>query len=84
MFNPFPFRRPYSLRLAKASAFLPASWRFTHRILTVLRSASPLPALADRRSFASRSRFLCIVFKVRSPLALQGFLPPVSLTALPV
>ena len=58
--------RPYSLRLAKASAFCPASWRFTHRILTVLRSASPLPALADRRSFASRSRFLCIVFKVRS------------------
>ena len=36
MFNPFPFRQPYSLRLAKASAFLPASWRFTHRILTVL------------------------------------------------
>ena len=73
MFNPFPFRRPYSLQLAKASAFRPASWRFTHRILTVMISLhrSCLSAL-----FAiplDPSRFLCIVFKVRPPPALSGF-----------
>ena len=36
MFNPSPFNAPYSLRLAKASAFNPISRRLTLRNLTVL------------------------------------------------
>ena len=44
MFNPFPLRSAFPLQLAKASASFKTSWRFTHRILTVLPSRFLAPA----------------------------------------
>ena len=71
----FPLRRPYSLRLAKASAVRPASWRFTHRILTVLARPhrSPLHrivaawprALVSSVSFSRFAR--CLLDRVFRP-----------------
>ena len=69
----FPLRRPYLLRLAKASAFRPASWRFTHRILTVMISLHRSCLSAILAIPLDPSRFLCIVFKVRSLSAVPGF-----------
>ena len=70
MFNPLPFRKPYSLRLAKAFPFSLASWRLTHESDSqtfVCSPSLPRSPFRARRTFAKVFfSLLCIVFKVRA------------------
>ena len=74
----FSTPQPLLASARQSLRFLPASWRFTHRILTVSQdlpaplaaSSAPRPALPHRpdpRSSAASLSSLCIVFKVRPP-----------------
>ena len=72
----FPLRRPYSLRLAKASAFRPASWRFTHRILTVLPSRFLAPASWPSSQFRDPSSFPLYRFQGSLAARSSGFFSP--------
>ena len=74
MFNPF-----HSVHLLASTRqslrFQYTSWRFTHRILTVPSRALAPAFRPSSQAYEIDSRFLCIVFKVRS-LSVTGGLTP--------
>ena len=78
MFNPYPLGPGYSLRLAKASAFPAPPWRFTHRILTVFRSALPLPVHPGSSQSRLASSFPLYRFQGSPLSSLAAFRAPRS------
>ena len=78
MFNPSPLPETYSLRLAKASAFSLAPWRFTHRILTSLSLGSLAPRLPGSPQSSLASSFPLYRFQGSPLSSLAAFWAPRS------